>query len=71
MTYKYKDTLFLTLKPEGPQKWAKPMIDHLLTIKAAVEAARTAGQTALPDADLDRFLKPVFYSCEDECIRRT
>jgi len=42
---------------EQDQKWAKPMIDHLLTIKAAVEAARTAGQTALPDANLDRFLK--------------
>jgi len=42
---------------EQDQKWAKPMIDHLLTIKAAVEAARTAGLTALPDADLDRFLK--------------
>jgi len=42
---------------EQKQKWAKPMIDHLLTIKAAVEAARIAGQTALPDADLGRFLR--------------
>jgi transposase len=42
---------------EQHQQWAKPMIAHLLTIKAAVEAARTAGQTALPDADLGRFRK--------------
>ena len=42
---------------EQDQKWAKPMIDHLLGIKEAVAAARNAGLTALPDADLDRFLK--------------
>jgi len=42
---------------EQKQKWAKPMIDHLLTIKAAVAVARIAGQTALPDADLGRFLR--------------
>lgn len=42
---------------EQDQKWAKSMIDHLLGIKEAVDAARTAGLTALPDAALDRFLK--------------
>ncbi|MFH1906913.1 MAG: IS66 family transposase [Chloroflexota bacterium] len=42
---------------EQDQKWAKPMIDHLLGIKDAVATARTAGLTAIPDADLDRFLK--------------
>jgi transposase len=42
---------------EQEQKWAKGMIDHLLGIKDAVDTARTAGLTALPDADLDRFLK--------------
>jgi len=42
---------------EQNQKWAKSMIDHLLGIKDAVDTARTAGQTALPDADLGRFLK--------------
>jgi len=31
------------------------MIDHLLNIKEAVDTARAAGQTALPNADLDRF----------------
>jgi hypothetical protein len=41
---------------EQDQKWAKSMIDHLLDIKDAVDTARTAGQTALPAADLDRFL---------------
>jgi len=42
---------------EQGQKWAKPMIDHLLGIKDAVAAARNAGLTVLPDADLARFLK--------------
>jgi len=42
---------------EQDQKWAKSMIDHLLGIKDAVDTARTAGLAALPDADLDRFLK--------------
>jgi len=42
---------------EQDQKWAQPMIDHLLGIKDAVATARNAGLTALPDADLDRFLK--------------
>jgi len=41
---------------EQDQKWAKSMIDHLLGIKDAVAIARTAGQIALPAADLDRFL---------------
>jgi transposase len=40
---------------EQDQKWAKTMIDHLLAIKTAVDSARTAELTALPDADLDRF----------------
>jgi transposase len=40
---------------EQNQKWAKSMIDHLLGIKDAVAAARTAGLAALPEADLDRF----------------
>ncbi len=40
---------------EQHQTWAKTMIDHLLAIKAAVDTARHAGLTALPDADLDRF----------------
>ena len=42
---------------EQDQKWARSMIDHLLGIKDAVDTARTAGQTLLPDADLDRFFK--------------
>jgi transposase len=42
---------------EQDQKWAKSMIDHILGIKDAVDTARTAGLAALPDADLDRFLK--------------
>jgi len=42
---------------EQQQQWAKAMIDHLLVIKDAVDTARTAGQTALPAQDLDRFLK--------------
>ena len=42
---------------EQDQKWAKPMIDHLLTIKTAVDTARDAGLAALPAEDLDRFLK--------------
>jgi transposase len=37
------------------QKWAKTMIDHLLAIKTAVDAARNAGLTALPAGNLDRF----------------
>ena len=41
---------------EQDQKWAKAMIDHLLGIKEAVDTARTQGLTALPDADLNRFL---------------
>ena len=32
------------------------MIDHLLGIKTAVDTARLAGQSALPAADLERFL---------------
>jgi transposase len=40
---------------EQDQKWAKTMIDHLLAIKTAVDSARRAELTALPDADLDRF----------------
>ncbi|MCG2741245.1 MAG: IS66 family transposase, partial [Syntrophaceae bacterium] len=42
---------------EQGQKWAKTMIDHLLTIKTAVDTARNAGLTALPAEDLDRFHK--------------
>jgi transposase len=42
---------------EQDQKWAQSMIDHLLGIKDAVAAARTAGLAALPEADLDCFLK--------------
>ena len=41
---------------EQDQKWAKKMIDHLLEIKEAVDTARDAGQTAIPNADLDRFI---------------
>jgi transposase len=40
---------------EQDQKWAKTMIDHLLTIKAAVETARDAGLAALPTEALERF----------------
>lgn len=40
---------------EQNQKWAKNMIDHLLAIKATVDAARSAGLAVLPAADLDRF----------------
>ena len=42
---------------EQDQKWAKPMIDHLLTIKTAVDTARDAGLAAMPAEDLDRFHK--------------
>jgi transposase len=42
---------------EQNQKWAKSMIDHLLGIKDSVDTARTAGLAALPNADLDGFLK--------------
>lgn len=42
---------------EQGQKWAKTMIDHLLTIKTAVDTARDAGIKALPAEDFDRFLK--------------
>jgi transposase len=42
---------------EQEQTWAKRMIDHLLGIKEAVATARTAGLTALPPADQERFLK--------------
>ena len=40
---------------EQDQKWAKTMIDHLLAIETAVDAARKAGLAALPAEDLDRF----------------
>jgi transposase len=40
---------------EQNQVWAKTMIDHLLTIKMAVDTARQTGQSALPVADLDCF----------------
>ena len=40
---------------EQDQKWAKTMIDHLLAIKRAVDAARSAGLAALAVEDLDRF----------------
>jgi transposase len=40
---------------EQDQAWAKAMIDHLLTIHAAVETARDAGLAALRVEDLDRF----------------
>jgi hypothetical protein len=42
---------------EQDQKWAKTMIDHLLTIKTTVDNARGAGLTALPAEGLDRFHK--------------
>jgi len=42
---------------EQSQRWAKAMIDHILGIKDAVDTARAAGLTILPDADLNRFLK--------------
>jgi len=42
---------------EQGQKWAKTMIDHLLTSKAAVDTARNAGLTTLPVEDLERFQK--------------
>jgi len=42
---------------EQGQKWAKTMIDHLLTIKTAVDTARDAGLAALSAEDLDRFHK--------------
>jgi transposase len=42
---------------EQSQKWAKDMIDHLLAIKETVATARTAGLTALPPSDQERFLK--------------
>ncbi|MBI4809760.1 MAG: IS66 family transposase [Nitrosomonadales bacterium] len=37
------------------QQWSAAMIGHLPAIKDAVDTARTAGQTALPEPDLDRF----------------
>jgi transposase len=40
---------------EQNQKWAKTMIDHLLAIKTAVDAARDKGLAKLPSEDLDRF----------------
>ncbi|MEI7903162.1 MAG: IS66 family transposase, partial [bacterium] len=46
---------------EQGQQWAQSMIDHLLEIKDAVATARNAGLSALPDADLDRFLQR--YPC--------
>jgi transposase len=42
---------------EQNQKWAKTMIDHLLAVKAAVDAARGRGLDKLPAGDLDRFRK--------------
>lgn len=42
---------------EQNQQWAKRMIDHLLGIKETVDTARAAGQTALTDADRQRFLE--------------
>ena len=39
------------------QKWAKAMIDHLLAIKKAVATASSAGLTALPPSDQERFLR--------------
>jgi transposase len=42
---------------EQDQKWAKPMIDHLLMIKTAVDTTRDAGLAVLPAEDLDRFHK--------------
>lgn len=42
---------------EQDQKWAKAMIDHLVTIKKAVNTLRDAGLGALPSEDLDRFHK--------------
>jgi transposase len=58
-THLLRELIFLW--EEQDQKWAKSMIDHLLAIKAAVDTARDAGLDALPDADLDRFLKR--YQC--------
>jgi transposase len=43
------------LGEELDQLWAMPMKDHLLAIKAAVDAARDAGTAALPAEDIDRF----------------
>jgi transposase len=40
---------------EQNQQWAKTMIDHLLTIKTAVDTAREVGLATLPTEDLDRF----------------
>jgi transposase len=40
---------------EQDQKWAEAMIDHLVTIKKAVNTLRNAGLGALPAEDLDRF----------------
>ena len=40
---------------EQDQKWAEAMIDHLVTIKKAVNTIRDAGLGALPAEDLDRF----------------
>ena len=42
---------------EQTQKWAKEMIDHLLSIKEAVATACAAGLSALPPTDQDRFLQ--------------
>jgi len=50
---------------EQDQKWAKPMIDHLLTIKTAVDTARDAGLAALPAEDLDQFHKRYLRIVED------
>ncbi|MCX5975829.1 MAG: transposase, partial [Coprothermobacterota bacterium] len=45
------------LDEEQKQRWASPMIDHLLMIKDAVDAARDVDLAALPVEDLDRFMK--------------
>ena len=50
---------------EQDQKWAKPMIEHLLTIKTVVDTARDAGLAALPAEDLDRFHKRYLRIVED------
>ena len=42
---------------EQTQQWAQEMIGHLLGIKEAVATACTAGLSALPPTDQDRFLE--------------
>jgi len=53
------------LDEEQKQKWASPMIDHLLMIKDAVDAARDVGLAALPVEDLDRFVKDYLRIVEE------